>query len=209
MLKTEPENPAIRHQVDTFLCKCYAKAGQSKEAIMICSEILRYDETNVDVLCDRAEAHINNDDFDQAVADYQKAVNVNGDYRRAQEGHQRAQKLLKQSKKKDYYKILGVPRSADKKKIKKAYLRLAQQWHPDNFQDEAEKKKAEAKFIDIAAAKEVLTDPEKRQRFDNGEDPLDPEQQQGHGGHPFFHGFNPFGGGGGGGGPFTFKFQYT
>lgn len=33
------------------------------------------------------------------------------------------------------------------------------QWHPDNFQDEEEKKKAEKKFIDIAAAKEVLTDP--------------------------------------------------
>jgi len=33
------------------------------------------------------------------------------------------------------------------------------QWHPDNFQDEEEKKKAENKFIDLAAAKEVLTDP--------------------------------------------------
>lgn len=33
------------------------------------------------------------------------------------------------------------------------------QWHPDNFQNEEEKKKAEKKFIDIAAAKEVLTDP--------------------------------------------------
>ena len=37
---------------------------------------------------------------------------------------------------------------------------MAQQWHPDNFQqDEAAKKTAEKKFIDIAAAKEVLTDP--------------------------------------------------
>lgn len=40
---------------------------------------------------------------------------------------------------------------------------MAQQWHPDNFQqgDEASKKTAEKKFIDIAAAKEVLTDPGK------------------------------------------------
>ena len=36
--------------------------------------------------------------------------------------------------------------------------KLAQKWHPDNFQDEDEKKKAEKKFMDIAAAKEVLTD---------------------------------------------------
>lgn len=39
------------------------------------------------------------------------------------------------------------------------YRKLAQKWHPDNFQDEDEKKKAEKKFMDIAAAKEVLTDP--------------------------------------------------
>lgn len=50
-------------------------------------------------------------------------------------------------------------RSAQKKEIIKAYRKLAQQWHPDNFQDPEEKKKAEKKFIDIAQAKEVLTDP--------------------------------------------------
>lgn len=84
------------------------------------------------------------------------------------------QALIKQSKRKDYYKILGVPRcatsvvstlkkvlcrNANKRQIQKAYRELAQQWHPDNFSDEQEKKKAEAKFIDIASAKEVLTDP--------------------------------------------------
>ena len=47
---------------------------------------------------------------------------------------------------------------------------------------------------------------EMRQKFDNGEDPLDPEQQnqQGGHGHPFFHGFNPFGSGGG-----NFKFHFN
>ena len=39
-----------------------------------------------------------------------------------------------------------------------AYKKLAMQWHPDKFQDEEDKKKAEKKFMDIAAAKEVLTD---------------------------------------------------
>lgn len=55
--------------------------------------------------------------------------------------------------------VLLIPRSAQKKEIIKAYRKLAQQWHPDNFQDPEEKKKAEKKFIDIAQAKEVLTDP--------------------------------------------------
>lgn len=65
---------------------------------------------------------------------------------------------------------------------------MAQKWHPDAFQG-TEKKMAEKKFIDVAAAKEVLTDPEKRRIFDMGEDPLDPEA--GHGGG-FQHGQNPF-----------------
>lgn len=90
-------------------------------------------------------------------------------------------------------------RTASKQEITKAYRKLAKEWHPDRHSG-ADKDKAEKKFVDIAAAKEVLSDPEKREKFDNGEDPLDPEeQQQGHG-HPF----NPFGAGQG----FTFKFHF-
>ena len=61
--------------------------------------------------------------------------------------------------------------------------------------------------MDIAAAKEVLSDPEKRQQFDNGEDPLDPEEQsrQGGQGHPFGHGGFPFNFQGGN---FQFKFKF-
>lgn len=83
-------------------------------------------------------------------------------FSRAKEGLQTAQKRQKQAKKRDYYKILGVRRNANKKQINKAYRKLAQKWHPDNFQDEDEKKAAEKKFMDIAAAKEVLSDPGKR-----------------------------------------------
>uniref|UniRef100_A0A8C5I7K3 DnaJ homolog subfamily C member 3 n=1 Tax=Gouania willdenowi TaxID=441366 RepID=A0A8C5I7K3_GOUWI len=127
--------------------------------------------------------------------------------RQIKEGLEKAQRLLKQSRKRDYYKILGVKRTAQKKEIIKAYRKLAQQWHPDNFQDPVEKKKAEKKFIDIAQAKEVLTDPEMRTKFDHGEDPMDPESQQGHsfhGGSQHFQGFNPFGSG-----PFNFKFNFN
>ena len=120
----------------------------------------------------------------------------------------KAQKLQKQAGKRDYYQILGVRRSAIKKDIKKAYKKLALEWHPDKFTDEEEKKAAEKKFMDIAAAKEVLTDDEKRAKYDAGEDPLDPEG--GGGDHPFnrggfhFPGGNPFGGG-----PFQFKFHFN
>jgi len=137
-----------------------------------------------------------------ALSDYQKAQQIDESMTRAKDGYSRTQKLIKQSKKRDYYKILGVSRSASKKEIMKAYRKLASKWHPDQYQGD-EKKKAEKMFIDIASAKEVLTDPEKRQKFDNGEDPLDPEQQNMHGFNPFSQGFqDPFGG------RYTFKFSF-
>jgi curved DNA-binding protein len=64
---------------------------------------------------------------------------------------------------KDYYKLLGVPRTADEKEIKKSYRKLARQYHPDvNPNDKA----AEAKFKEINEAYEVLSDPEKRRKYD-------------------------------------------
>ncbi|MCX7970728.1 MAG: J domain-containing protein [Negativicutes bacterium] len=65
----------------------------------------------------------------------------------------------------DYYRVLGVERTAGDKEIKSAYRRLARQYHPDLHQGE-EKRKAEEKFKQINEAYEVLSDPEKRRRYD-------------------------------------------
>lgn len=64
---------------------------------------------------------------------------------------------------KDYYKILGVSKSATKDEIKKAYRKLAMQYHPDRNQGN---KTAEEKFKEITEAHEVLSDPEKRKQYD-------------------------------------------
>src|SRR5258706_11598575 len=64
---------------------------------------------------------------------------------------------------KDYYATLGVPRSASEDDIKKAFRRLARQYHPDVAKD---KKVAEAKFKEINEAYEVLGDPPKRKKYD-------------------------------------------
>jgi DnaJ-class molecular chaperone len=64
---------------------------------------------------------------------------------------------------KDYYKILGVSRSASAKEIKAAYRKLARKYHPDvNPGDKA----AETRFKELNEANEVLSDPEKRTRYD-------------------------------------------
>lgn len=126
-------------------------------------------------------------------------------------------------KKKDYYELLGVSRSADEKELKKAYFKLAKKYHPDaNPGDD----KAAEKFSEINNAYEVLKDKEKRQMYDMvgesafdgsmGGDPsggaggpfggmggmdIDPEELLRHFGFGGQGGGDPFGGGFGGGAP--------
>ena len=64
---------------------------------------------------------------------------------------------------KDYYKTLGVARSADEKEIKKAFRKLAQQYHPDKNPGD---KTAEARFKDMNEAYTVPSDPDKRAKYD-------------------------------------------
>ncbi len=70
--------------------------------------------------------------------------------------------------KRDYYEVLGVAKNASEEEIKKAYRKLAIKYHPDRQQDksEAEKKEAEEKFKEAAEAYSVLSDANKRSRYD-------------------------------------------
>ncbi len=65
----------------------------------------------------------------------------------------------------DYYEILGVSRGADAEAIKRAYRKLAMKWHPDRHQGDA-RASAEAQFKLVNEAYEVLSDPEKRKKYD-------------------------------------------
>src|SRR5476651_2368699 len=64
---------------------------------------------------------------------------------------------------KDYYESLGVPRTASADELKKSYRKLARQYHPDVAKD---KKKSEEKFKEINKAYEVLSDADKRKKYD-------------------------------------------
>ena len=69
----------------------------------------------------------------------------------------------------DYYKTLGVDKKATPEEIKKAYRKLARQYHPDRNPDD---KQAEERFKEISQAHDVLGDPEKRKQYDSGTGPF-------------------------------------
>ncbi|GBG31703.1 DnaJ protein-like [Hondaea fermentalgiana] len=94
---------------------------------------------------------------------------------------------------KDYYEVLGVGRDADEKTLKKRYRELAKKYHPDSSSEED----ATARFQEITQAYEVLSNPEKRQAYDNFGPNFENMGGGGGGG-----GFGGFGGGGGGFGGF-------
>lgn len=86
--------------------------------------------------------------------------------------------------KRDYYEVLGVSKGASPEEIKKAYRKMAVKYHPDKNPDDSQ---AEEKFKEAAEAYEVLSNPEKKQRYDQF-------------GHAGMGGAGGFGGGGFGGG---------
>ena len=91
--------------------------------------------------------------------------------------------------KRDYYEVLGVSKTATEDELKKAYRKLAKKYHPDANPDN--KEEAEAKFKEVNEAYEVLSDPKKRQMYDQ------------------FGTADPQGFGGGAGGPFGGRNYYS
>jgi DnaJ homolog subfamily C member 3 len=181
----------------------------SKKAGTWCEEALQLDENSFYGLLHKHKTQIAAESFEAALHTLEKAGEAHPDKRETVEPLMReAQMMLKRSKTKDYYKVLGVARDADERQVKAAYRKLSKLHHPDKAMKQGiGKDEAEKKMAGINEAYEVLSNPELRQRFDHGEDPMSNEQQ-----NPF-HG-NPFGGQPfmfqqqGGGGQQQFKFHF-
>ena len=205
-------------------CEAFREMKSAKNALKYCTEALEINPDSLHGLLDLAQRQLDSESYEDAIRTLNKAKDAHPDSAANKINHllNEAQTLLKRSKTKDYYKVLGVDRKADDKTIKRAYRQLTKQHHPDKAQAQGvTKEDAEKKMASINEAYEVLSDPELKARFDRGDDPNDQSGGGGGAGNPFHgspfgHGpggqpvfFRSGGGGGGGGGQqqqFHFKF---
>lgn len=185
------------------------KMKKYREALSDTEEAIELMPTSFKAIRTQARLRTALEEYEEAVRDFNLAKEALGedgpsaDRKALDDEIKKAEAALKRSKTKDYYKILGVSREATEIEIKKAYRKESLIHHPDKGGDEE-------KFKLVVEAHSVLSDPQRRVRYDRGED----EDGGMTGGDPFggmggmdindilaaMHGGGHFGGGFGGGG---------
>ncbi|RDD37058.1 DnaJ-like protein subfamily C member 7 [Trichoplax sp. H2] len=199
-LEIDPYNKYINSKLYCNRATTHAKLNRAEAAIADCSEAIKLDDSYVKAYLRRAKCYMDTEQYEEAVRDYEKVLQLD-----TSQEHKRlvkdAKLELKKSKRKNYYKILNVSKNATDDEIKKAYRKEALKHHPDRHASatEEERKKEELLFKEVGEAYAVLSDKQKRHRYDSGQDLEDSS---------FGADINPndifqmFFGGGGGGNPF-------
>jgi len=183
------------------------KLGSLREAIADCSAALEINDKYLKALKKRAKLYAELENFEECVKDYETALKLEKSVEIKQLLRD-AKIQLKRSKRKDFYKILGVVKNATDDEIKKAYRKRALVHHPDRHASASaeEKKEQEIKFKEVGEAYAVLSDPVKRSRYDNGHDVLDEINGDAFDPSQLYRQFFFADGGYGGGSSFTFSF---
>lgn len=173
----------VMYQKNTMLkvAQSYSALEEYEKAVETAEYAIQlHDDNDIEPKLVLGDVLLEAEKYEEALRVYRDAMEsseADGHKQKCHERIQKAETALKQSKTKNYYKILGVQRNAKMKEIKKAYRDGALKWHPDKNED---KVKAEKMFQDIGEAYEVLSDDEKRAKYDRGEDVF---ENQGGGGH--------------------------
>lgn len=170
-LEIDPCNKDINSKLYYNRALVNVKIGNVCDAIQDCTCALAANDEYLKPLMLRARCQKDMKNFEECVKDYESALKTEKTME-IKQLLKEAKLALKKSKRKDYYKILGIDKNATEIDIKKAYRKRALVHHPDrhaNATDE-EKREQEKQFKDVGEAYTVLTDSQKRSRYDNGQD---------------------------------------
>lgn len=181
--------PPYTAQLSMWRCEAYVGLRDS-EGFTACADALESKNFNeVDIRLLMAELHLHNDDIPAAEAQLSVAREIQPRHEKIIEMVRKIENLKRNAGRKNYYKILGISKSASDQEIRRAYRKLAKEHHPDKLRSknlsEREKSKEDELFRNINEAKEILLDSEKRAAYDRGEDPTNPNAQNG-GNGPFY-----------------------
>ncbi|XP_053607541.1 dnaJ homolog subfamily C member 7 [Plodia interpunctella] len=170
-LNIDKNNKAVNAKLYFNKATVCSKLNQTKEAADACTAALDLDENYVKALLRRAKCYTELGEFEEAVKDYERLYKIDKSKENKQL-LQEAKMALKRSKRKDYYKILGVEKTASEDDIKKAYRKRALVHHPDRHAGapDSERREQERRFKEVGEAYGILSDPKKRARYDHGHD---------------------------------------
>lgn len=154
-LEVDPANKSTNSKLLQNRAVCYNKLRQYEKAIADCDEALRLDSSYTKARRTKANALGGAERWEESAREWKGIAEADPSDMAAQKEARKAELELKKSQRKDYYKILEIPKDADETTIKKAYRKKAIIHHPDKNPGNAE---AEAKFKDISEAYETLSD---------------------------------------------------
>ena len=211
VLEFDPQNKKFNSLILANRALCYQKLNKFTGALRDSNQSVKLNPYYARGYIKRGNVYMELKMYDDARADFQKAKDLDPLVSGVEGFLNDAKKEAEKARKRDYYAILGIDRNASEYDIKKAYKKMAMKYHPDrNSESEETKKMAEKKFIDVNDAYSVLSDPKKKSMYDQGIDPLNPEEASGGGMHfggdpseilkMFFGGGSPFGFSSGGSG---------
>ena len=170
-LELFPNNKSYNSAIYLNRSICYSKLKQQDNALKDINKAIECNPDYAKAYVKRGEINTELENLEEAVRDFENAKKISPTEFGVQQKLKEAKLKLKQAQRKNYYKILGVEKTAQPDEIKKAYRKLALKWHPDkNSGSDEDKAKAEKMFKDIGEAYAVLSDPQKRDRYDNGYD---------------------------------------
>ncbi|KAE8451233.1 hypothetical protein EG329_004397 [Mollisiaceae sp. DMI_Dod_QoI] len=178
-LEVDPMNKGTNSKLLQNRALCRVQLKDYKGAVADCEKAISLDPSYTKAKKTKATALGQSGDWEAAIRELKDLQEQDPQDPSIAKEVRRAELELKKSKRKDYYKILGVEKDADENAIKKAYRKAAIMHHPDKNPDDED---AAERFKDIGEAYETLSDPEKRARYDSGEDLMDPMEGFGGGG---------------------------
>jgi len=194
-LEVDPDHEMAIPGLAKGLCTALLRSKNAERVEEACARAAELNEGELEPLMTLAEAHMLLENYDRAMGAYRKAREIAPHDMRLAQAMQNCERLQKRANQKDYYKLLGVKKTASAAEIKKAYRKGAQEWHPDKNQGNEEE--AQSRMQELNEAYEVLSDEELRSKYDRGEDVSadgqQRQQQQQH--HPFGHMFRQHAGG--------------